>query len=67
MDFQRLRRHLAAASFLVISTVPANASMITGSLGLNGFGPTQTAANLSIVPNVISTTNITLAGSATVD
>jgi hypothetical protein len=67
MKLQSLRRLLAAVAFLVISAVSANASMIIGSLGLNGFAPTQTAADLSSLVNVISTTNVTLNGSATGD
>lgn len=62
MKLQLLLRLFASASVLAISVVSANAGMITGSIPLTGFGATQTAANLGILANVISTTNITLAG-----
>jgi hypothetical protein len=62
MKLQLLRRLFASASLLAISVVSANAGLITGSIPLTGFGATQTAANLSFLANIISTTNITLAG-----
>lgn len=67
MKLQLLRRLLASASLLAVSVVSANAGLITGSIGLNGFGPTQTATDLSFLANVISTTNVIVAGSSTGD